>query len=162
MAGYGGDAGFDAWVAENGFTVPETAPAVAVLRQRGSSYLDGTYEAKFPGQRTGGLSQERAWPRMGAEAYGSDIPSDLIPLAIEHASYHAALYEAQNPGALAVAVIGSQQVKRLREKIDVIETETEYFEGANGALSDATPMFSAVEGLLSPFFAVAMPAIFVV
>lgn len=149
MAGYGEDADFDAWVAENGFTVPETAPAVAVLRQRGSAYLDGTYEAKFPGHRTEGLTQERAWPRTGAEAYRSAIPSDMVPLAVEHASYHAALYEAQNPGALAVAVTASQAVKR--EKVGSIEVE--YFEGKDGALFSATPMLSAVEGLLAPFFA---------
>lgn len=148
MAGYGGDSAFNAWVAENGFTVPGGAPAVAVLRQRGSAYLDGTYEAKFPGQRSGGLAQERAWPRTGADAYGSAIPSDMVPLAIEHASYHAALYEAQNPGALSVAVIAASAIKR--EKIGPIETE--YYEGADGALADATPMLSAVEGLLSPFF----------
>lgn len=158
MAGYGDDTKFAAWMTSNGYSLPGGDVAVAVLRQRGSSYLDGTYEAKFPGRRTGGLTQERAWPRTGAEAYGSDIPSDLVPLAIEHASYHAALYEAQNPGALAVAVTASAAVKR--EKIGPIETE--YFEGANGALSDATPMLSAVEGLLSPFLAVAMPAIFVI
>lgn len=148
MAGYGEDTDFNAWVAENGFTVPESAPAVAVLRQRGSSYLDGTYEVRFTGQRTDGLIQERAWPRTGAEAYGAAVPSDMVPLAVEHASYHAALYEALNPGALAVAVTAASAVKR--EKVGPIETE--YFQGANGALSDATPMLSAVEGLLSPFF----------
>ena len=89
MAGYGEDNGFTAWLADNGLTLPDDALAVAVLRQRGSSYIDGLYGLKFSGQPTGGLAQERAWPRTGAEALGQSIPADLVPNAIIQASYAA-------------------------------------------------------------------------
>lgn len=159
MAGYGGDSAFSAWMTENGYTLPAGAPAVAVLRQRGSTYVDGTYEAKFTGYRTGGLSQERAFPRTDAQAYGAAIPTDVVPVAVEHASYFAALYEAQNPGKLTVAASVAGALKR--KKIDVIEKE--YFEGSGDAVADATLRLQSVEGLLSPFFARAeIGAVFVV
>ena len=40
MAGYGDDTGFAAWLADAGLSLPVGAPLPAVLRQRGSDYLD--------------------------------------------------------------------------------------------------------------------------
>lgn len=162
MAGYGSDEAFTAWAAANGYTVPES-PSVAVLRQRGSAYLDALYGAKmnaprFSGQPTGGFAQERAWPRTGAEAYGVAIPSDEVPAAIEQASYFAGWHEANNPGSLQVAATAARSVKR--KKIDVIETE--FFEGSGDAVADATVRLAAVEGLVAPFLTQPLPSIFVV
>lgn len=72
MAGYGDDAGFEAWLTENGYTLPGGAPSGEVLRNRGAGYIDGVYGARFSGIPTGGLAQERAWPRAGAygDAFG--------------------------------------------------------------------------------------------
>lgn len=147
MAGYGDDAGFDGWLASNGHTLPAGAPSKPVLRQRASDYLDGQYGARFIGVPTGGYAQERAWPRTGATAYGSSIPDDATPAAIERAAYTAALYEAENPGGLVVVTTGAGAIKR--EKVGPIETE--YFEGSGDALAAATPVLSAIEGLLAPF-----------
>ena len=160
MAGYGDDDGLTDWLAANGYELPDGAPSAAVLRQRGSAYIDGRYGSRFPGAPTGGLSQERAWPRTGAEtAYGEAIPSSAVPTAIEHASYAAAYFEGLNPGGLSVSVVGSGQIKR--EKTDVLETE--YFAGSGDPLADATPVLSAVEGLLAPFLIpTSRPAAFVV
>lgn len=159
MAGYGTDQAFEAWLAANGYTLPAGAPAPAVLRQRGSAYIDGMYGARFTGQPTNGLAQERAFPRTGATAYGQAIPTDMVPTAIEAASYFAALHEAENPGSLNAAAKTNGNVKRKR--IDVLETE--YFEGSGDAVADATVRISAVEGLLAPFFArVEGGAIFIV
>ena len=155
---YGDDAKFEAWMASNGYSLPSGAVAVAVLRQRGSAYLDGLYGARFSGVPTGGFEQERSWPRVGASAHGQPIPSDIVPVAIEHASYHAAYQEAVKPGSLAIAVTAAGSLKR--KKIGPLEKE--YFEGSGDAVADGTLKLSAVEGLLSPFFAVALPAIFVV
>ena len=66
MAGYGDDDGFQAFLTANGYTLPDGAPAAAVLRQRGSVYVDGTYSLRFSGSPTGGAAQEREWPRTGA------------------------------------------------------------------------------------------------
>lgn len=158
MAGYGTDQGFTTWMADNGLPMPLSAPTPAVLRQRGSAYIDGLYEARLPGSRAGGFAQERAQPRTGATFNGAAIPSDVIPVAWEHASYFAAYQEAVSPGSLSVAASTSGAVKR--EKVDTLEVE--YVAGSGDAVADAMVRMSAVEGLLAPFFAVSMPAIFVV
>lgn len=149
MAGYGTDQGFADWLAVNGYELPPGALAPAVLRQRGSAYIDGLYGARFLGLPTDPLSQERAWPRTGATVHRTAIPSDTIPAAVINASYAAAYHEALNPGGLAVAVTPAQQVKR--EKVDVLEVE--YFAGSGDAVADATPILTAVEGLLAPVLA---------
>lgn len=153
MAGYGDDAGFAAWAASNGYTVPVGAPAVAVLRQRGSAYVDGLYGLRFSGVPTGAFAQERAWPRTGAKAYAVEIDSATIPVAVVQASYFAAFQEANEPGGLTVTASASGAVKR--EKVGPIDTE--YFEGSGDALADATPTISAVEGLLAPFLVPDLP-----
>lgn len=146
MAGYGDDAAFITWLAGYGYSLPEGAPSVAVLRQRGSAYIDGTYAARFPGTPTGGLAQERAWPRTGAETtYGESIGAAVTPTAVVEASYVAAYYEAQNPDGLAVTATAAGAIKR--EKVGSLETE--YFEGSGSAVANATPVLSAVEGLLA-------------
>lgn len=147
MAGYGDDTAFAAWLTANGYTLPVGAPAPAILRQRGSAYVDGLYGSRARGVPTGGYAQERAWPRIGATAYASAIPDDAIPAAWIEASYHAGLYEAENPGGLAVVVTGAGAIKM--EQVGSLKTE--YFEGSADAIGNATPMLSAVEGLLGPF-----------
>ncbi len=159
MAGYGSDERFAQWMADNGYsTASDGDLTVAQLRQRGSAYIDALYEPKLPGVRAGGLAQERAWPRTGACAYGQTIGADIIPLAVEHASYHAALHESVNPGSLAVATTTAGALKR--KKIDTLEKE--YFEGSGDAVADNTLRLSAVEGLLAPFFRSPEVAVFVV
>lgn len=157
MAGYGTDQGFGDWLTMNGHVLPESAPAPAILRQRGSQYIDGLYGSRFAGQPTGGFAQDRAWPRVGACAHGQPIPSDVVPVAIEQASYHAGFQEAVAPGSLSVAASASGAVKR--EKVDVLEVE--YVAGSGDAVADALVRISAVEGLLVPFFVVTIPAVFV-
>lgn len=152
MAGYGTDEGLDTWLADYGYTWPAAGISKAVGRQRGSAYVDGVYGARFPGTPAGGYAQERAWPRDDAQtSAGEDIPSDQVPTAIIEASYAAALYEAENPGALAVAVTGGASIKR--EKVGPIETE--YFEGKGDAVANATPVLTMVEGLLTQFLVAA-------
>lgn len=147
MAGYGTDDGFADWLAGNGHSLPGSAPSSAVLRQRASDYLDALYGAQFRGYPTGGVDQERAWPRTDATAWGQALAADVIPPAVIRASYAGAWHEATNPGSLAVASSASTAIKR--EKIDVIETE--YFGGTGNALADATVRISEVDGLLKPF-----------
>lgn len=155
---YGDDSGLTAWLAANGYTLPAGAPAPAVLRQRGSAYIDGLYGQRFVGVPADGYFQERAWPRIGTCVQGRAIPPDLVPLAIEHASYAAAYQEAIKPGSLSVSASQGGALKR--KKIDTIEKE--YFEGSGNAVADATLKLSAVEGLLAPFLTIPIPAVFVV
>lgn len=144
---YGSDSGFTAWLALNGLTLPDGAPTPAILRQRGSQYVDNTYGFRFWGVPTLGIAQERAWPRTGAKAFGQPIPDDVIPVAIEQASYAAAYQEATKPGSLSVSATATGAVKR--KKIGPIEKE--FFEGSGDVIADGTLKLSAVEGLLAPY-----------
>jgi hypothetical protein len=147
MAGYGSEAGFTAWLAENGHVLPAGAPTPAILLQRGGQYVDNTYGSRFWGVPTLGIAQERAWPRTGAKAYGQTIPDDTIPAAVEQASYAAAHQEAIKPGSLSVSATATGAVKR--KKIGSIEKE--FFEGSGDVVADGTLKLSTVEGLLAPY-----------
>jgi hypothetical protein len=119
---YGDDSGFAAWLATMGHTLPADAPDPAVLRARGSAYLDGTYEGSWTGQRAGGVMQADGWPRTGAKLGCTvAIADDVIPLAVVNASYRAAWLAASAPGALSPAPTAGPRVKR--QKVDVIERE---------------------------------------
>lgn len=158
MAGYGTDSGFTAWANAAGHTVP--AGSIEAARQRGSSYIDALYGARFTGSPTGGIQQELAWPRTGATAFGQALATDLIPTRVEKASYEAALIELANPGSLTIVSNPTKRVKR--QKVDTIERE--FFEqDAAGAIVDA-PVSSVIEGLLAPLLLPAFtePSIMVV
>ena len=148
MAGYGDDTGFAAWLADAGLTLPVGSPLPAVLRQRGSDYLDATYAARLMcSVPTGGFDQERAWPRTGHLIYGAAIGDTAIPAAWVQASYRAAYRDAATPGWATSSRDPSRMTKR--EKADVVERE--FFEpgetaGASGANIDAM-----IEGLIGPF-----------
>ena len=149
MAGYGDDAGFAAWLTENGYALPSGAPTVAVLRNRGAGYIDAVYGARFSGIPTGGFEQERSWPRVGAYAYGQPIGDDVVPDAVIKASYAAAWLEASSPGSLSASGSSASQVKR--EKVEgAVEVEYQTNSGAWSAFSLVT-LLSDVEGLLAPF-----------
>lgn len=145
MAGYGTDEGFNTWLTENGYELPDDAPAPAVLRQRGSTFIDALYGSRFTGQPTQGALQERAWPRVCAYAYGAPIASDVIPDAVVRASYHAALVETSSTGgSLSISIPGSIK----RDKVGDVETE---YADATGAFvgGDDVPV-SILDGLLAP------------
>lgn len=138
MAGYGTDAEFEAWLAANGLVLPDDAQSLAVLRQIGSDYVDGAYEAKLQcSKRTGGFEQERAWPRTGHTVNCEAVPSDLIPQAWINASYRAAYLQAVN-GFAQSGTDPSRITKR--EKVDVVERE--FFAAGDGAdTGNAAPGF---------------------
>lgn len=146
MAGYGSDEGFAAWLTANGYSLPDGAPAPASLRERGSVTVDALYGGRFVGEPTGGVSQERAWPRTGAFAMGGAIPPDVVPVAVVSASYHAALASVPNSGA-STSINAPQAIKRDR----VGDAETEFADAAAPfQWSDDVPV-SVLDGLLAPF-----------
>jgi len=159
---YGDDTKFEAWLAANGFTVPDSSSSSAQLRSRGSMHVDAHV---FPGAPTDPFVQDNAWPRTGATAYGQAIPSDVIPVAIEHASYAAGYFEAMNPGVLTTRSSADQRLKRKRNRVEgAVDVETEYFDnGSDGAAGESVTI-PMVEGLLAPFLtsASAGPSIFIV
>ena len=150
MAGYGSDEDFEAWLDAQGLTLPEDPPALAALRQRGSDYVDATYEMKLQcSNRTDPIDQERAWPRTGHMLRGQAIASDAIPSGWVKASYRAAWLEATNPGWATNSVDPNRRTKR--EKADVLERE--FFaasaEGATGILGNVD---AVINGMVSPLF----------
>ncbi|ACI55699.1 conserved hypothetical protein [Rhizobium leguminosarum bv. trifolii WSM2304] len=164
MAGYGTNADATAYWAVSGYVVSDGTDEakITAARQRGSLVID-RYERFFSGVRTGGFAQERAWPRTGASTYyGESIPSDAIPVAIENASYEAAFLELTNPGSLSPVVTGSATVKR--EKVGQLEVEYSTSSSTSPAdiIALATPVATAIEGLLWPFLCPIMPGILAV
>ncbi|MFT4076854.1 MAG: hypothetical protein QM647_15115 [Asticcacaulis sp.] len=162
MAGYGDDVGFNAWLSDNGYELTSDAPTVAVLRQRGSTYIDATYAARFVGRPTGGVAQERQWPRTDASTLWTDIGPDVIPAAVVEASYQAAWYEANNSGGLVAGGSAASGVKR--EKVGSIEVEYQASSSSDSFAASLTPLISTVDGLLAPYLrgAYSCPAILVV
>lgn len=160
MAGYGDDDGFTTWLSENGYTLPVGAPAAAVLRQRGSVYIDGTYLSRFSGTPTDGAAQDREWPRTSAtDRYGNALASDTVPTRIVEASYMAAWLEASSPGALVGSGSAAAAVKRERVEGAV---EVEYQTGKAWSSADLVPMFSAIEAILAPLLIAPAPYALVV
>ncbi|WP_416066099.1 DnaT-like ssDNA-binding protein [Rhizobium sp. ZK1] len=147
MAGYGDDAGFTAWLADNGYSLPVGAPSQAVLRNRSSNYIDAAYGARFLGSVVD-PAQERQWPREGAIVNGKLLPSNVVPAAVINASYEAAYQEAASPGSLSVVGSASSAVKR--EKVGQLEVEYQSAE-SDGTASGITPLISIVDGMLAPY-----------
>jgi hypothetical protein len=148
MAGYGEDATFQTWLTENGYTLPSGAPSPAVLRNRGSQYIDAVYGSRFVGSVVDPV-QERQWPREGAVVNGKLIPSDVVPAAVINASYYAAYQEAVKPGSLSVVGTSSGAVKRV--KVGQIEKEYQTAKDSDGTAASITPLISIVDGMLAPY-----------
>lgn len=146
---YGTDDGFETWLEAMGYELPSTAPDVAVLRARGSAYVDG-YESFWTGQRSGGVMQPDAWPRTGATMNCTvAIPDDVIPPSVVNASYRAAWLDAETPGILRGSA-GTAGSRVKRSKVDVIEEE--YFDDGKASVGGG-PSFidSQIDGLLGQF-----------
>tara|TARA_R110002167_G_scaffold42512_13_gene129159 strand:+ start:3168 stop:3647 length:480 start_codon:yes stop_codon:yes gene_type:complete len=145
MAGYGDDTAFATWLTANGYTVP-ASPDPAVLRQRGSVYVDGLYGARFPGYPTGGIEQDRLWPRTDAvDVYGNTISTTAIPSRIVEASYFAAYLEGNTPGILSATFTPAQQ-KVLTEVKGIKWTVVGDASGDRAAFMVST----AIDGMLYP------------
>lgn len=145
MAGYGTDAGFTAWLDENGYALPSNAPPLSVLRQRGSTYVDALYGSRFAGYPTGGSSQERSWPRTGVYALGGVVDPNTIPAAVVNASYAAAFVSTISTGALTLST--SAPVKRRK----VGDVETEFAEISAGFQWAGDIPVTVLDGMLAPF-----------
>lgn len=148
MAGYGDDSGFATWLTAMGRTLPASAPTAAVLRERGSVYIDAVYGPRFVGTPTDPATQEREWPRTDATIHDVALATDAIPARVVSASYEAAWLEANSPGLLSTVVNPGALVKR--NKVEGIERE--YFDpkkAVNGTAVNAT-LSSTIEGLLYP------------
>lgn len=159
MAGYGSNDGFTAYAAAAGYTVP--VGDVGHARQRGSAYIDATYGHRFTGVPTGGIEQDREWPRTSATDRNGNSVSG-IPTRVINASYEAALLELTTPGSLSVVVKANERTKRAKAG----PVEVEYFDNQSdeAAWKASVPVVSRIEGLLYPLLSTSreLPAILVV
>lgn len=107
-------------------------------------------EAMFCGSRVSPL-QVLSWPRnyVWNAAGTAYLANNAIPPGLKNAVAEAAIIEMTSPGTLlASALTSSATVKRLFEKVDVLEQETEYFEGA---VSTKRARFEKLFAWLKPF-----------
>ena len=115
------------------------------MRNRGASYLDAAYGSRLTcSYPTGGVDQERAFPRTGLPF----VPSDAIPRAWVQASYRAAYLIAVNPTALSATINPNARVTK--QKVDVIERTF----ADNGAViaGEAIGVLDAeIDGMVSPY-----------
>lgn len=105
---------------------------------RATDYIESRFGLKFIGTPVGDV-QELAWPRTGAAypATGNAFPTDEVPACVLEG---AILYAEQVIGPdgddlelmtelSIVPDVDSSNVKRKKEKVDVLEEETEFFGG---------------------------------
>ena len=162
MPSYGDNPGFTAYAAAAGYIVTATDAEITAARQRGSLVVD-RYEPRFPGSRTAGYAQERAWPRAGAQTHsGETIPDNIIPEAIISASYEAAFLELNDPGSLSPVVTASSIVRREQVGSLSVEYAAPTASTPEETAASATPVVTTIEGLLWPFLCRPLPAIAVV
>lgn len=148
MSGYGTNNGFEAWLSANGLALPVGAPSKDILRLRGSVYVDGTYGTRLGcSVPTGGIEQDRAWPRTGHFVGGIAVPPDAIPTKWIEAAYRAAYLIATMPGFGVATLNPAQRVKR--QKVDTIEREFFDSGDAKAGAGGFSTLDAEIEGLVA-------------
>lgn len=163
---YGTLAGADAYLAARGNAAwgAATDKEKQAALVRASGYVDGMVGQAapntagcvyvFPGQKAGGYGQALQWPRTGAiDRMGDQVPSDVVPPAIEHATYEAAAREQAAPGSLNPDFVPSQVVQR--EKVGPLEQEFAVAKNGNPSIR---PVIGVIDSLLYPLLVVRCPA----
>lgn len=128
---YQDDRGRQAWL-------DATAEVQEAALVRATDYIDGRFGLQFVGEPLGDV-QELAWPRAGARypATGNAFPEDEVPQDVLDACilYAEGVIGPEGDDLATMTElsitpdIASSNVKRLKEKVDVLEEETEYFAG---------------------------------
>lgn len=130
---YGTPEGLEQYAEDTGRTIPAGANLDAAL-YNASLYIDGLYWDDFCGEPA---SMDAAFPRAG---------SSTVPTRVINATYEAALLWLADTGSLSVGGSAGGQV--VREKVDVIEVQ--YAAPSGDFITDGTPRYSVIEGLLRP------------
>lgn len=124
-----------------------------VALRRGRQYLENAYRGMFKGVRTN-RTQALSWPRMATVAYNASvvgviydedgwyINSNEIPQQLKDANCEAALLVLTG-ATLEPTLIRGGAIKRKRVKAAVVETETEYADGA-----PSVDRYMVIQGLL--------------
>lgn len=131
---------YTARAAALGWTLADTDAANEINLRRAATVIDETYS--FVGIKQYQF-QARSWPRLVNQLVDSwPIDPDTIPNAVKSAQMEMAFL--LQGGADPFATYDGA-VKRKREKVDVIEEETEYTGGKG------RPMFTGVDRILRDY-----------
>lgn len=150
---YGTSAGMTQYATMSGRSVPTpVAPdTVEGALFRASSYLDANWGGRFPGTKTGGRSQLRAWPRTGAsDVDGNVIGDSEVPIEVEYATYELAFQELAQRGSLQPVVTPGSTIKKVSVEGAI---SVEY---ANTSAEDQAAMVTAIDGILAPILSSAV------
>lgn len=122
--------------------------------RRGTTYLENQYRQRWVGLRAT-QAQSLAWPRLdGERGYyrgytqllldldGFPIAQTVVPLQVQQAAMEAALL-ALTGVSMEPRLVRGNAIKSTRKKVDVLETEIVYQDGA-----PSTDRFLVIEGLL--------------
>lgn len=129
--------GNSAWAASG---VTDQQRSVALLL--GSEFVD-TYT--YPGAKTDGRTQERAWPRTNVWVDGEQLSDTEVPREVEYATYEAALLSLTGTSLQPNQDRGGA-IKKKRVKAGPAEVETEYMDSASAGVT-----FTKINNLLSIF-----------
>lgn len=78
---------------------------------RGTTFVDGVFGDRFPGNRTYRRSQGLSWPRYPAyDSEGNFISSDVLPKEYVQACFEAAVRELVTPGVLSPDIIAGERL----------------------------------------------------
>ena len=133
----------DAYFAARGITVwtgDESAKEQALIR--GTDYLERRYRGRWVGVKATSI-QALAWPRGHiSDVDGYAIDATTVPDQVKRANFEAALLVLTGTNLEPVLSRGNS-IKRKKVKAAVVETETEYLEGA-----PARDVITSIDGLL--------------
>lgn len=112
--------------------------------RRATSWLDGTYGARWAGLAVNGRSQPLGWPRLDAlDFYGNEVDDTTIPDEVVTATIEAALRELVEPGSLSPDVTPGRQVRS-----ETVGPLSVTYTGPVG-VAGLTPLLSIVDAALS-------------
>lgn len=134
------------WAARAHMALAATWNAATTANKEGaareaSAFCDATWGRYYRGRRAGTV-QGLQFPRSGAKD-DAGYPLPGLPTELQMAVAELAARALSNP--LAEDVDRGGEIKRLREKVGPLETETEYFDSATVEKS-----YGMVSGMLAP------------
>lgn len=134
-----------AYATARGLTfIPDAMGDAAILRA--TTWLDGAYQARFPGVRTHGRQQGLQWPRKHAsDAEGGAIAPDEVPTEIIAASCEAAIREMAAPGALS-PIVTPGKIMSAASVTGAVSVQYK----AGGGVDGQRQVLTAIDDILAP------------